>query len=442
LPFLPRQFLKHPEARAAAKNLGWLAADWGLRLVFSVLVGLWVARFLGPARLGTLSYSIALTALIGVVPAFGLDTLIKREILRSPADTAGLLASAFVLRLGAGVVSYAALGLAATCTSWGAGEESRLLGVLGLVLFQPALFLPNLWLQAQLRAKWILVVQVSALGVASAGRLWLIFHQGSLPAFAWVVVGEMILSTAGFFFAARWAGLRFPLTAARRATIRRLISEAWPLMFASLAIVVYFRIDEVMLRHLAGSAAVGIYAAAARASEMWYFIPTALASSLLPALVRARAGDAEGYQAKLQAYYDVSAAAAYALSLPIALAAPWLVRLAYGAAFAPAGPILSIHIWSSVFVFLGAARGQWLINEGLQRFYLVATGCGAVANVLLNFVLIPRWGGPGAAYATVVSYALATWIASYFHPAVRPTAAMQTRALLIPFRALRHLRRA
>ncbi len=417
-------------------------ADWGLRLIFSVLVGLWVARYLGPARLGTLSYCIALIALLGVLPSFGLDTLVKREVLRSPQDTAVLLASAFVLRLGAGVVSYGALVFAAKSTSWGAGEESRLLGVLGLVLFQPALFLSNLWLQAQLRAKWILVVQVSALSVASAGRLWLIFHQGSLTAFAWVVVGEMIVSAAGFFFAARRAGLHFPITAARQATVKRLMSEAWPLMFASLAIVVYFRIDEVMLRHLAGSTAVGIYAAAARASEMWYFIPTALASSLLPALVRARAGDAEKYRTKLQAYYDVSAAAAYALSLPVALAAPWLVRLAYGAAFAPAGPILSIHIWSSVFVFLGAARGQWLINEGLQRFYLIATGCGAVANVLLNLILIPRWGGLGAAYATVASYALATWIVSYFHPAVRPTAAMQTRALLIPFRALRYLRRA
>ena len=126
----------------------------------------------------------------------------------------------------------------------------------------------------------------------------------------------------------------------------------------------------------------------------------------------------------------------------MALAAPWIVRLAYGADFAAAAPIVAVHIWSGVFVFLGVARGQWLVNEGLQRFYLAATVAGAIVNVLLNLALIPRWGGLGAAYATVVSYALAAWLASYFHREVRAVAAMQTRALLIPLRGWRYLRRA
>jgi PST family polysaccharide transporter len=92
-------------------------------------------------------------------------------------------------------------------------------------------------------------------------------------------------------------------------------------------------------------------------------------------------------------------------------------------------------------VFLGVARGQWLVNEGLQKFYLGTTCAGAVANVALNLVCIPRWGGLGAAWATVASYGVAAWLASYFHPAARATAAMQTRALLIPLRGWRYLRR-
>jgi PST family polysaccharide transporter len=196
-----------------------------------------------------------------------------------------------------------------------------------------------------------------------------------------------------------------------------------------------------MLRQMAGPAAVGVYAAAAKLSEVWYFLPMALASSLLPALLRARATDAETYRRRLQEYYDVSAACAYALSVPIALAASWIVRLAYGEAFAAAGPILAVHIWSSIFVFIGVARGQWLVNEGLQGFYLAATIAGAVANILLNLLLIPRWAGLGAAWATVVSYALAAWVSSYFHSGVREAAGMQTRALLILLRGWRYLGR-
>ena len=66
---------------------------------------------------------------------------------------------------------------------------------------------------------------------------------------------------------------------------------------------------------------------------------------------------------------------------------------------------------------------------------------GAVANVGLNLIFIPRWGGVGAAWATLISYAVAVWGASYTHPAVRATAAMQLRALLIPLNGWRYLRR-
>jgi polysaccharide transporter, PST family len=433
--------LAKPGFRKAATNFGWLSVERAGRFVLAAAVGLLVVRYLGPARWGSLSYCTALVTLIGFAPALGLDAIVKRELLRSPAQTAEVLASSLLLRLGAGALAYAIVLIVASA-GWGfAGDEARVFAILGAILFQPAFFLPELWLQAQLRAKWIVAAQLGALAVVSGARIWLILHRGSLVAFAWVIVVEMTLGAAGFFWSARRMGLRFPAVAARVATMRRLLAEAWPLMFASLAIFVYMKIDEVMLRQLAGPAVVGIYAAAAKLSEIWYFVPTALASSVLPALMRARAANPAEYARRQQQYYDVSAAVAYALSVPIALAAPLIVRLAYGAPFAAAGPVLTVHIWSSIFVFLGVARGQWLVNEGLQKFYLASTVVGAVVNVGLNFVLIPSYGGLGAASATVVSYALAAWIASYFHPAVRTTAGMQTRALLIPFRVWSYFRR-
>ncbi len=427
--------------RAAAHNFGWLAVEKAVRLVVGVGVGLWLARHLGPTRFGTLGYCTAIVTLLGFLPALGLDSIVKRDLLNRSEITAELLASSLVLQLAAGLLAYAGVQLT-VLNGWGLeGEEPQVLGILGLLLLQPALLTRDLWLQAQLQAKWSVTAQLAALGLGSALRIWLILTDESLAAFAAVMVAEMVVGAVGVFWFARAAGLRSPFTAARVATMRRLLVQAWPLMFASLAIVVYMKIDELMLRHLAGPAAVGIYSAAVKLSEVWYFLPVALAASVLPALLRERERDGPAYARRQQQYYDLSAAVAYVLSVPIALVAPWLVRLAYGAEFAAAGPILAVHIWSSIFVFLGVARGQWLVNEGLQKFYLAATLAGAVANVLLNLLLIPRWGGLGAAWATVASYALAAWLASYLHPAVRPTAAMQTRALLIPFRGWSYLRR-
>ncbi len=434
--------LAKPGLRKAAANFGWLLVERVGRFVLGALVGLVVARYLGPERLGSLSYGMALVTLLGFVPSLGLDAVLKRELLAAPERVMEVMTSGWVLRLGAGAFGCAAVVVFARSGVGLTEEESRLLTVLALLLFQPAFFLPELWLQAHLRAKMASAVQLGTLAVTSVLRVWLIALDAPLVSFAWMLAGEMVLGAVGFGLVAHRAGLRMHWAAARGRTMRRLLAEAWPLMFAGLAIAVYMKIDEVMLRQLAGREAVGIYAAAAKLSELWYFLPMALASSVLPALLRAKEKDVAEYNLRQQQYYDLSTAVAYGLALPIGIAAPWIVRVAYGPAFAAAGPILAVHIWSGVFVFLGVARGQWLVNEGLQKFYLVATCAGAGANVALNFVFIPKWGGLGAAWATVISYGLAAWLASYCHPDVRATAAMQTRALLIPFRGWRYLRRA
>ena len=438
--FVLRNLFSRSSVQVAARNFGWLAADKLVRLVFGVGVGFWIARYLGPEQLGVLSYSTAIVVLLGFLPAFGLDAIVKRDLLQRSGETAELLGSGAALRFGAGVIAYGGVLLVAWSGEGAGSEEPQLLPILGLLLFQPALMVPDLWLQANLRASWSVCVQMMALVMCSVLRVWLICSGGTLVDFALVLVLETALGAAGVWVATRHLGLRFHLSAARLATIKRLLAEAWPLMFVSLAIVVYMRIDELMLRHMAGAAEVGIYSAATRLSEVWYFLPMVVGSSVLPALLRARERGAQAYAERMQHYYDASAAAAYLLSVPVALLAPWVVRMAYGEAFAKAGAILAVHIWSSIFVFLGVARGQWLVNEKLPRFYLATTMAGAIVNILLNWLLIPRWGGLGAAYATVAAYGLAAWVGSFCHSTVRATAMMQTRALLIPLLGWRYLR--
>jgi len=83
------------------------------------------------------------------------------------------------------------------------------------------------------------------------------------------------------------------------------------------------------------------------------------------------------------------------------------IGILYGPSYFAAAPILAVHIWAAVFVFLGVGQNSWTINEGLTKLALWRTIVGAGMNILLNLILIPRYGGLGAAYATVVSYAAA-----------------------------------
>lgn len=433
--------LERPGARAAAHNLGWLVAEKGARLVLNVGVGFWVARHLGPAQYGSLNYGLAVVGLVSLLAELGLENVVRRDLIRSAGSEAALIATTWGLRLVGGAAAYALL-IAGVGLGWATPAERGLLAVLGLTLFQPAFTVADLWFQARLRAKFSVGAQVAALTVGAAMRIALILAGASLIGFAWAVVVEAAVAAGLFAVLARRDGLAWRPGAFDPALAGRLLCEVWPLMLSGFAVMLYLRIDAIMLRAMLGDAAVGIYAAATRFTEIWYFLPVALGSSLLPALLRAREHGAGPYAARLQAYFDLSTGLAYLLSVPIALAAPGLIRLAYGPAFAGAAPVLALHIWSSVFVFLGVARSQFLINESFTRFYLAATVAGAALNIGLNCWLIPRYGPWGAALATVAAQAVAAWLSSFCFAPVRQTAWMQTRALLIPVRWFRYVRRA
>jgi PST family polysaccharide transporter len=102
----------------------------------------------------------------------------------------------------------------------------------------------------------------------------------------------------------------------------------------------------------------------------------------------------------------------------------------YGKSYLAAGSILAIHIWASVFVFIGVGQGPWNITEGLIKLSLQRTLAGAIMNIALNIILIPRYGGIGAAIATVVSYATSAFFMNAFDKRTKKIYNIQMKALL------------
>ncbi len=435
-----RTLIAGPGAQRAASNLGWLVAERSLRLGLSFAVGVWVSRYLGPERFGSLSYVMAVVAVVAILAELGLDAVVRREVIAAPDAAESAVEAARRLRFIGAVGGYVLLGIVIVLGGTNP-DETMLLLVFGLTLFQPALLVVDLWFQARLEAKYSMMAQSCALAGGAAVRIGLVLGQAPLTAFAWAAVAEMGIAALLLGLMARRRGLKVPRMA-DRALARRLLKESWPLMASGFAVVLYMRIDAVMLRALRGEAEVGIYTAATRFAEIWYFVPVALASSLLPAMLRARERGALEHRRRWQQVFDLNAGLALAIAIPGALTAPWLVRVCYGDAYAASASVLVLHIWSCMFVFLGVARGQWLVNEKRPYFYLASSATGAVLNVALNAWFIPGWGANGAALATLISFAAAAWLSSFFHPGVREVGWMQTRALLIPVLGWRYLRRS
>jgi PST family polysaccharide transporter len=417
-------------------NLGWLTADKLVRMGLGLVVGVAMARYLHPAGFGVLNYAYALVALFTVFAGLGLDSIVQRDLIRNSGSKGYALATCLGLKLIGGILAYGLLIVVVPYLTTDSLTRTATL-VMGLSLLNGWSPTFDTWFQSQVQAKFSVYAQNIAFIAASGLRIYLILTQRLVLAFAWAAAFEAFLGAIliSFLFSRQkhercdW---RFDWSLAKR-----WLGEGWALIFSNLAVMIYMRIDQVMLGRMAGEHELGVYSAAVRISEIGYFIPVMLASTLLPSIVRSRGLSEADYMARRQHFFDLNAVIAIAIILPSAVLAKWIIETLYGVAYHGADRILLVHIWSALFVFLGVARAQYLLSENLLRFSLYSTVVGAIINIALNLVLIPRMGGLGCAWATLIAYAVAAFGSSFFSRSVRKMGWQQARALFLPMALVR-----
>lgn len=412
-------------------NVGWLFADRALRLGVGLVVGVWTARYLGPEQFGLLSYASVVLALFSFLTTLGLDNIVISHLVRDPARRHETLGSAFALKLvGGGLTAILALG-AVHILRPADSLSHGLVAILAPCTFFQAFDAIDIWFQSQVESKYSVIAKNAAFVVTAFVRVLLMVFRAPLQALAAVVLLESVLGALGLVALYHFRGQTLLSWRVSTARARYLLANSWPLMLSGAAIMVYMKIDVIMLQALVNDEAVGVYSAATRISELWYFVPVIVVSSVFPALVNLKRTNEPQYYLRLQELFSFLAGLGFVTALMITLLSPAVVSLLYGSSYTGAAAILAIHIWAVPFVFLGVAQSPWDIAEGLTRLALQRTILGAIVNVILNALLLPRYAGLGAAIATVVAYACAACLGNVLNTQTRRILWLQLEALFL-----------
>lgn len=418
-----------PGLRKIMGNMGWLMFDRVVRMGMGLFVGVWVARYLGPAQFGSLNFALSFVALFGTLTTLGLEGLVVREVLHHTQDTHEILGTTLALRSGG---SLLAVGLSiATLRLIQPHDKQALLlvSILSLTLVFQAFDTIDSFFQSQVKSKITVWAKNAAFLIFAGLRVWLICTKAPLWTFAVAGTGEIALGAVGLVLGYRLTGGRLSAWTRSRERAALLLKQSWPLIFSGLAIMVYVRLDTVMLKVMQGDLAVGLYAAATKVSEVWYFIPVAIVSSVTPAIMKAK-DDPELFYGRLRKLFSLMTVTAYVIGSIVALASHFIIRALYSNEYSSAAPVLAVHVWASVFVFLGVAQSPWDLSKNLLTLSLYRTVAGAVINAAMNLYLIPRYSAMGAAIATVVSYAISGVFANFFSAQTRPIFYMQMKAMI------------
>lgn len=435
LRFLPVKLRRNLEQRHGLtnilNNIIWLFFDKFIRLGVGLLVGVWIARYLGPEQFGLLNYALAFVTLFTAVASLGLNSIVVRDLVQDPANADTTMGTSFVLSVLGGFSAFC-LSLLAISYARPDDELAKFIVVLlSLLMVFKATDVVRYWFESQVQSKYVVWMENSAFLAISTVKIGLIVVEAPLIAFVWAMFVESLIVAVGLLGIYAWKGGKLKAWRFQLIRAKGLLKDSWPLILSGIAIMVYMRIDQIMLGQMLGDESVGIYSAAVRISEVWYFIPMVIVASVFPSIIEAKKQGEALYYQRLQKLYNWLVVLALAVAIPMTFLSELVVTLLFGNAYVQAGSVLSIHIWSGLFVFLGLASGKWFIIEGLQRYSFYRTLFGAVANIVLNLIMIPKFGVLGAASATVISYAIAGLFSDVLQKETRTIFKMKLRSLNI-----------
>lgn len=392
-------------------NSGWLVFDRIIRLLLGLLIGAWVIRYLGPEQYGALAYVLSIMAFFQSIVSFGLDGIVVRDIANNRAFAGNIIGTVFVLRVFIGFLCWIS---AIVFMVLFEGSKSSLVIITavvgGVLVFQSADTI-DLWFQSQTQSKRTVIAKMVAYLLSNGAKIVLIIAKAPLIAFAGVMVFDALAVAIGLLIAYRF----FPVDGhlhVVRSSINKILHESWPYMISGISVMIYMRIDQIMIKNMLDEKSLGIYAAALPLSQLWNIIPTTLVVSLAPFVAKKKIESNEAYEKALLQIFRLFGIFGILVSITTALFAPIITGLLFGKSYSGTSTVLSIHVFTNVFIAQGVAQSIWLLNERMGHISLYKTLAGVAAAVAGNLYFIPKYGINGAAISAVCSYGVSAFLSN------------------------------
>lgn len=421
--------LKNEGFKKYASNTGWLFSEQILRSLSGILVGVWVARYLGPEQFGIYSYAISFVVLFGAIAHLGLQVIVVRELINKPDQEKSMMGTALYMQVVGALVLILLISSILPFTSNDGTTNVYILIIASGLIFQSFQVI-DFYFQSKVLARYVSICRLVQLTISSILKIGFVLAEVELIYFVVVLVIDNITLAIALCFAYwKHGGTSFHKFF-DLSTFRFLIRESWPLIVANLVHIIYMRIDQVMIKEMMDAASVGVYSAAVRFSEAWYFVPVLIGQSLFPAIINAKKNSNVQYIHRLQILLNVMMAVSVAVGLFFTFYADFLIEFFYGESYKGASTVLSLQVWAGIFVASGVVANKWYIVEGYQKYTMYPTSVGALLNVVLNLLLIPKYGIVGSAVATLVAQMVASVLFNALIPKTRKIFLLQMKAIL------------
>lgn len=413
--------------KSALKNASWIIVCRIIQSLISLVIGMISARYLGPSNYGVITYVSSVVAFALPIMQLGLNQTLVKEFVQSPEREGKILGTSLVINILSGIVSM--IGSVAFVFLVNAGERETILVCIlySFTLLFQATEMTQYWFQYQLLSKYPSIATLCAYVVVSLYKIFLLVTQKSVVWFALSNVLDYFLISVilmVIYFKVGNQRLSFDWRLGRE-----MLSRSKYYIIPSLMVMIFQHTDRIMIKLMMGEAETGFYSAAITCVGISGFVFSAVIDSMRPVILEEKGKDQARYENRVAQLYAIITFISLAQSIGMTVLAKPLVNLLYGAEYAPTAGILCVAVWYVTFSYYGSVRNVWILAEGKQRYLFGINVIGAAANVLLNLLLIPRWGGIGAAIASLITQFFTNVIIGFVFKPIRENNRLMLKGL-------------
>ena len=410
-----------------AKNASWIVIGRVFQLVLTFVTTMLVARYLGPEKYGTITYTYSYVALFLPLCTLGMNDIVVKELLDNKDKNNEILGSIFVLRFISSLLSIGFIYIVIRLLNNNpVFTYIAFLQSLSLVfqIFDSIIY----FYQSRLLAKKTGIIFVIAYLLTAVFRIIGLAIKKDTAWFAFAVSLDYLVVSALLLIRYFIDGNRLTFSIN---TCKKLLKRSSHYIFSGLMIVIYSKADNIILGNMIDETTVGYYSAATTLCNAWPFLLTAIIDSASPIIIDTYKENKKEYEKKIKQLYASVFYIALVVAVLTTLLSKVIVSILYGQNYMATVTPLRIVCWSTIFASLGVARASWMQCENKLKYEATLSFLGAITNVILNIVLIKHYGIIGAAFALLLTQFITNIVYVYLIKETRPNAKLILNAIML-----------
>ena len=411
-------------------NLFWAMTGKIVNMAGVLLVGILVARYLGPSQYGLMNYVISYVSLFTIISNFGLDNIEIRELSRTPERKDYILGTCFRIRMFFSTFALILVILSLILFKANTFTSCMIL-LYSVTLYTGSFNIIRNYFTSIVKNEYVVKSEIARTIIGACIKVILLWIKAPLEYFIAATVFDTVLVASGYCFSFKKTVGKISELKYDKTIVPYYIKESFPLVLSGAAVIIYQRIDQVMIGNMIDNASVGYFATAGKFLDLVLFLPMVLTQTVTPLLVKAKERNKEEYDRKKQQFVNIVVWMAIILSVLVSFFAYWLIYFTYGDKYLPAVPVLQIMAFKTVGMALSSSSGQIIIMERIHKWAFIRNLIGCLICIVLNILLIPQFGIIGSAWVTIITVAFTGCLANVFIPPYYKIMRMQLYALFL-----------